>query len=164
MADNPEVEVGQIDGDEASGQFAQDVQPLALTGPKKKNKVGRGHIIKLTEDHLRQIQVMAGYGLPDFKIAAVLGVSVDTFYRNKRLRPEVAEAYARGFAVQETRIGRALVKRAEAGDMPAIRWWEMTRAGRRAASDVTTGGEPVTNLTYVITSAAGELVDEDDKD
>jgi hypothetical protein len=123
------------------------------------NKSGRPRKV-ITAEHLRQIEVLAGYGLPEHKIARAIGVSPDTFWRNKKVRPEILVALERGSAVEDAKVARALVKKAESGNVPAIRWFEMTRCGRRAASDGTTGSQLMGNITaYLIQNAAGKLVE-----
>ena len=135
--------------------------PDDIPGSPAKNRAGRPRKV-ITNEHLTQIETLAGYGMTEAAIAHILGMSPVTFWRNKtQLRPVIVKALARGRAVAESVVGEALFNRAKGGDIQAIRWWEMTRAGRRTASDVTTGGEVLTNVRYVIQSAAGEVVEEE---
>lgn len=86
---------------------------------------------ELTDDDIRRIKIYAGYGLSLNQIAAILGMSPTTL-RIKRNEKRVSDALLAGQATAEGIIGEALFKRAKVGDVPAIRWWEMTRAKRRA--------------------------------
>lgn len=88
---------------------------------------------------LRQIEALAGYGLTEAAIAHVLGCAPSTFRAKKKTAEQVAAAMARGKAKAEGIVGKALFKKAKGGDIPAVRWWEMTRAGRseRNASGLT---------------------------
>lgn len=93
------------------------------------------HKIQFTATQIEEIERMAGIGLSEKQIAAVLGVSYKTLWRRKNgdgqvLRTEIKEALERGKATAERRVGDALIQRAEKGDVQAIRWYEMTRAGR----------------------------------
>ena len=93
--------------------------------------------IPLTDEHLEQIAQLAGFGLTQAQIAAVIGMSPDTFLRRKKTRPEVVRALEAGKAKAEAKVGEALYTRAITGDVSAIRWYEMTRAGRSEQQRVT---------------------------
>ena len=47
-------------------------------------------------------------------------------------------------------IGKALFLRAKDGDMPAIRWWEMTRAKRQATQPVGDDGTTGQKITITV--------------
>ena len=86
---------------------------------------------ELTEDNYRQIETLAGYGLSLPQIAAVMGLSEQEF-RTRRHETKVNSALQSGIAKAQGIVGKALFLRAQDGDIAAIRWWEMTRAKRRA--------------------------------
>lgn len=86
--------------------------------------------IELTDDHIRQIESLAGYGLTEAAIARVLGMSHDTFTRRKQDHERVLRALEKGKAYAESIVGQALYIKAKSGDLGAIIWWEKTRAGR----------------------------------
>jgi AraC-like DNA-binding protein len=83
---------------------------------------------ELDENALRQVEELAGYGLTMGQIAAVLGFSERTLHNKKT--EELVAALQRGKAKAAAIVGKALFVRAKEGDVPAIRWWEMTREGR----------------------------------
>lgn len=85
--------------------------------------------ITFTDAQLRQVEVLAGYGLAECEIAYALGVHPNTLANRKRDTDALAEAIARGKAKAAGLIGEALFKRAKNGDVPAIKWWEQTRRG-----------------------------------
>lgn len=101
-----------------------------------KNKGGRPPIV-LTPEHLRQIETMAGLGLTEAAIASVLDMHPETL-RHKKHIAEVSRALSRGKAKAEMIVGQALFTRAKGGEIKAITWWEMTRAGRSARTHVQT--------------------------
>jgi AraC-like DNA-binding protein len=86
------------------------------------------HTPPLDENALRQVEELAGYGLTMAQIAAVLGFSERTLHNKKT--EELVAAIQRGKAKAAAIVGKSLFGRAKDGDVPAIRWWEMTREGR----------------------------------
>jgi len=87
-----------------------------------------------TDEVLRQVETLAGYGLTQEKICAVLGISRNTLTRGKRNTEKLSDALARGQAVGEATSGKSLFDRVKEGDVGAIKWYEMTRCGRWEAS------------------------------
>ena len=91
---------------------------------------------KITPENLKQVETLAGYGLTEAQIAHTLDMSSRTFRRRKNgngvreVKSEVLSALERGKALAEGEVGKALYHKAVGGDVAAIRWYEMTRAGR----------------------------------
>jgi hypothetical protein len=104
----------------------------------------------LTDEHVRNIRVLAGYGLSLAQIAAVIGINERTLTRHKSTEIRVASALERGRAEAQATIGRSLFERARDGDVAAIRWWEMTRAGRTQAVRQINEGVPQSPVTIVL--------------
>lgn len=92
------------------------------------SKTGRPSF-ELTEKVVAQIEQLAGYGLTVGQIAAVIGCGESTLH-HKKVEPRVSAALEAGRAKAQGIVGKALFEKAKAGDIGAIRWWEMTRAGR----------------------------------
>lgn len=103
---------------------------MGAKGRKRKQPRGRPRVT-LSAGDLAQLETMAGLGLTWGQIAAVLEIPKRTLLARRKDTNAVAEAYERGRAKAELGVGQALYKKATGGDVPAIRWWEMTRAGRR---------------------------------
>lgn len=85
---------------------------------------------------LRQIETLSGYGLSMDKIAAVLGIGLQTLTRRKRDNELVNGAVMRGRAMMEATCARSLFDRVKEGEVPAIKWYETTRCGRAEKQDV----------------------------
>lgn len=90
----------------------------------------KGVKFEVTPEVLRQVETLAGLGLDISKIAAVLGIHRDTIYATKARSEAFAQAIEVGKAKAEGVIGKALFDEAKKGNVPAIKWWETTRAGR----------------------------------
>lgn len=100
--------------------------------------------IEMTEKDLRSAELAAGYGLTNAQIATLLGFSEEHLHDLKVGDEAVFTALERGRIKAQQTVGKALFLRAKDGDVAAIRWWEMTRAGRSAAKTVeNTGTENV---------------------
>ena len=102
-----------------------------------------------TAQDIGQIETLAGYGLTLAQIAAVVGISESEF-RTRRNEPLVSSALQSGQAKAQGVVGKALYLKAKEGDIAAIRWWEMTRAGRRATQPVGDDGTTAVKTTIRI--------------
>lgn len=80
------------------------------------------------ERDVKQVTALAGYGMSIERIALVIGISKDTFY--KHWDTVFADAVARGQAVVEGKVGQALVEQAMGGSLGHIQWYEQTRLGK----------------------------------
>lgn len=90
----------------------------------------------ITDEMLGKIEMMAGWGLSLTQIAAVLGISERTLLIKKTNESRVNAALEAGKAKAQGRVGKSLFERAVEGDVAAIRWYEMTRAGRTAEARI----------------------------
>jgi DNA-binding CsgD family transcriptional regulator len=108
---------------------------------------GRSAKIVLTDADVAKIERMAGLGITRAKIARIMGFSESTLQRQRLTSSAVDHAIARGSALAEMIVGGHLWKRIEAGDMRAIRWWEMTRVGRSERVIQTSLDVPVASMT-----------------
>ncbi len=88
--------------------------------------------IEITDKMLGQIETLAGYGLSLAQIAAVIGISEGSLVKKKADEVRVFRVLEAGKAKAQGRVGKSLFERAVEGDVAAIRWYEMTRAGRTA--------------------------------
>jgi hypothetical protein len=84
----------------------------------------------LTEDGYDLITQAAGLGSRDFEMAALLGISPTTFKVRKKADERLSAAIDIGKAITGLEIGKSLAKQAKAGNVNAIRWYEITRQGR----------------------------------
>lgn len=85
--------------------------------------------IEITDEHIRQAEILAGYGLTQNQIADVLGIARRTFARKKD-EPRVLAALEKGQAKAQMNMAKSIYERGTSGDMTAAIWWEKTRAGR----------------------------------
>jgi hypothetical protein len=123
---------------------------------------------QIDEKMLRQAEELAGYGLRQDQIAAVLGFSERTLLTRKQENEAFAAAIQRGKAKAAAIVGKALFGRAKDGDVSAIRWWEMTREGRsernqtEATVEVINDAQAEARLARLVTQIQSELAARDD--
>jgi len=98
--------------------------------------VGRRKVI-LNDTHYQMVEAMAGYGMTQDKIARALDLSPSTFYAYKREDERLRQALENGLAKAEAMVGKALFEEAKKGSIAHIKWFEMTRLGKREMIDVT---------------------------
>lgn len=85
---------------------------------------------EINDAGLTIIRRAAGLGLTLVEMASLIGMSDRTLYDRRKQFPEVQEIINLGEAEAGVRVAHALIKKAEQGDMAAIRWYEMTRKNR----------------------------------
>lgn len=110
---------------------------------------------EITDDHLRQIEALAGYGLTEAAIAHVIGLSPATF-RRKKNEARVMSALQKGKALAEATVSKALFERAKEGDLTAIIWWEKTRAGRTDKHAIEHSGQVQSGVLVVPTPVTAD--------
>ncbi|MCP4700153.1 MAG: hypothetical protein GY862_25365 [Gammaproteobacteria bacterium] len=118
---------------------------------------GRPKIV-ITDQMIAEVETLAGIGLTIPQICLVIGVSESWLMKRKRAQIKINTALELGRAKAQTVIGQSLFKRAKKGDINAIRWWEMTRANRRATQPVNDQGNTDTVVRHpdVIEFVAGK--------
>lgn len=82
-----------------------------------------------TEKEITQIEALAGMGLTQAEVCRIIGVSPTTFIKHQKKNEILNEAVERGRAKTHAVVARELLNRCKDGDVPAIRWFEMTRHG-----------------------------------
>lgn len=92
--------------------------------------------IEITDKMILQIETLSGYGLTLAQIGAVIGISERQLCQRRDNEIMISAALDRGRAKAQGVIGKSLFERARDGDVAAIRWWEMTRAGRTAEARI----------------------------
>lgn len=91
--------------------------------------LGRPKKISIDEQFINQVKEMAARGLQHKDIAAVMGISEQTWWEYRRENPELEDAFRSGKAEGLNRSGAALLRKVDAGVIDAIKWYENTRHG-----------------------------------
>lgn len=77
--------------------------------------------------NLEQIEILAGFGLTDEEIAAVLGVCRKTLFKWRRQNKLLEEALRRGKAKADLVVVKSLYENAQRGDTVAQIFWLKNR-------------------------------------
>jgi len=92
----------------------------------RSNKMAQGIKFKPTKEERKQVEAMAGYGVPHEQIAVLIGEDgIDADTLKKHFRKELAQGKAKANA----RVGQTLFQKATAGDTTAAIWWSKTQMG-----------------------------------
>jgi transposase-like protein len=111
-------------------------------------RTGRPAYVPSPED-IEQVKTLAAYGLSKQQISAILGVSEETFNKN---RDVFLGAMNTGLAVAAGRVGQSLYEQAVGGSLGHIVWWEKTRMGRSdrvVVENTGAGGGPIETTATV---------------
>lgn len=110
-----------------------------------------------TEHERKQVEAMAGYGLPHNHIAALIRNGIDDNTLRKWFAPELEQ----GKAKANLKVGQTLFQKATSGDTTAAIWWSKTQMGWRESvqlDNVSSDGtmSPKSELTVRIIDTAGD--------
>lgn len=88
--------------------------------------MSQGIKFKPTKEERKQVEAMAGYGVPHEQIAVLIGEDgIDADTLKKHFKKELAQGKAKANA----RVGQTLFQKATAGDTTAAIWWSKTQMG-----------------------------------
>ena len=97
------------------------------------------------------IKMSAGYGLRIPQLAAIAGLTTETFEKRMARDKALRRAIDEGRALAELEVSRTLFDKAVAGDVNAIKWYEQTRNGRATKEETTT------NVNFDFTAAVAKF-------
>lgn len=86
--------------------------------PTKKN--GRPFKITYTEELLKQITILIGFGLTEEEVAIYLDINPETFRKNKKKNIKLVGAIKRGRVSVKTSVTRFLFEKARDGNVTAM--------------------------------------------
>lgn len=118
-------------------------------------------LITATDDQLLGIRAAAQSGCTEPMIcnivfASIGGIDVRTFRRMKHRDPRILSALRLGVGPLQKRISQVLIRKAESGDVAAIKWLEMTRWGVREVVELTTSEDQPLEVVHL---TPGQKVD-----
>ena len=96
--------------------------------------MAQGVLFTPTDEHRRQVEVLAGFGLPQQQIAILLGCDPKTLRKHFEVELSVGDAKA------TAKIAQTLFNKAAAGDTASMIFWMKVRAGWRETTRVELSG------------------------
>jgi hypothetical protein len=88
--------------------------------------VSQGILFKPTPEERKQVEAMAGYGVPHEQIAVLIGEDgIDADTLKKHFKNELVQGKAKANA----KVGQTLFQKATSGDTTAAIWWSKTQMG-----------------------------------
>ena len=88
--------------------------------------MSQGILFKPTPEERKQVEAMAGYGVPHDQIAVLIGEDgIDSDTLKKHFKNELVQGKAKANA----KVGQTLFQKATSGDTTAAIWWSKTQLG-----------------------------------
>ena len=88
--------------------------------------MSQGILFVPTPEERRQVEAMAGYGVPHDQIAVLIGEDgIDSDTLKKHFKNELLQGKAKANA----KVGQTLFQKATSGDTTAAIWWSKTQMG-----------------------------------
>jgi hypothetical protein len=88
--------------------------------------MSQGILFKPTPEERKQVEAMAGYGVPHDQIAVLIGEDgIDADTLKKHFKNELVQGKAKANA----KVGQTLFQKATSGDTTAAIWWSKTQMG-----------------------------------
>lgn len=122
--------------------------------------MSQGKLLVPTDEERKQVEAMAGYGVPFASIAALIQGGIDEETLNKHFSLELRQ----GKAKAQAKVGQTLWQKATSGDdTTAAIWYTKTQMGWKDTSRVEVIGDP-NNPLQVIHKIERTIVSLTDKD
>ena len=119
-------ENGSWDGPYTPGKPGR---PKKERGPKRPPGRPKGRAFVFTEDDVKKIEVLSGYGLNQDQIADVFGISRASFQRYMMETPSVSDAMEVGRTKAVAAVSQSAFQQATSGKSPAMtQYWLNCRA------------------------------------
>ena len=121
--------------------MAKSNKPTAKNKTDGENKTAGRPEFEPTDAERKQVEAMAGYGVPQDKIATLVRDGINKTTLIKHFRAELD----RGIAMADVQISKTLFQQATSGNTAALIFWAKARMGWKETQNIdhTTGGEPM---------------------
>ena len=90
-----------------------------------------------TDEERKQVEALAGYGVPHDQIAVLVRGGIDSDTLKKHFKTELVAGKAKANA----KVGQTLFQKATAGDTSAAIWWSKTQMGWKESVTLEHAGE-----------------------
>ena len=110
---------------------------------------------KPTDEQRALVEQVAGYGLPEHQIAALVSIDCDADTLRKHFRQELAQGRARA----NTEIGRTLYQKAMAGDTASLIWWTKAQMRWTSLQQIQVQSDSRISIVSALEQAEGRVIE-----
>ena len=110
---------------------------------------------KPTDEQRALVEQVAGYGLPEAQIAALVCIDIDADTLRKHFRQELAQGRARANAD----IGRTLYQKAMAGDTASLIWWTKAQMRWTSLQQIQVQSDSRISIVSALEQAEGRVIE-----
>lgn len=110
---------------------------------------------KPTDEQRALVEQLAGYGLPEHQIAALVAIDCDADTLRKHFRQELAQ----GRAKANTEIARTLYQKAMAGDTASLIWWTKAQMRWTSLQQIQVQSEQRISIVSALEQAEGRIIE-----
>lgn len=108
--------------------------------------MGRGKKLIPTDEERKQVEAMAGYGVPFASIAHLIQGGIDEDTLNKHFGKELKQGKAKAMA----KVGQTLYQKAIGDDTTAAIWYSKTQMGWKDTSRIEHVGDSGGPITLIL--------------
>ena len=110
---------------------------------------------KPTDEQRALVEQVAGYGLPEAQIAALVSIDIDADTLRKHFRQELAQGRARA----NTEIGKTLYQKAIGGDTASLIWWTKAQMRWTPLQQIQVQSDQRISIVSALEQAEGRVIE-----
>ena len=110
---------------------------------------------KPTDEQRALVEQVAGYGLPEAQIAALVCIDIDADTLRKHFRQELAQGRARA----NSEIGKTLYQKAIGGDTASLIWWTKAQMRWTSLQQIQVQSDSRISIVSALEQAEGRVID-----
>lgn len=110
---------------------------------------------KPTDEQRALVEQVAGYGLPEAQIAALVCIDIDADTLRKHFRQELAQGRARA----NSEIGKTLYQKAIGGDTASLIWWTKAQMRWTSLQQIQVQSDQRISIVSALEQAEGRVID-----
>ena len=108
-----------------------------------------------TDEQRALVEQVAGYGLPEAQIAALVCIDIDADTLRKHFKQELAQGRARA----NSEIGKTLYQKAIGGDTASLIWWTKAQMRWTSLQQIQVQSDQRISIVSALEQAEGRVID-----
>lgn len=110
---------------------------------------------KPTDEQRALVEQVAGYGLPEAQIAALVCIDIDADTLRKHFKQELAQGRARA----NSEIGKTLYQKAIGGDTASLIWWTKAQMRWTSLQQIQVQSDSRISIVSALEQAEGRVIE-----